>query len=300
MLFHATLINNSISWGIKSIFLLSGGKSMRALIRAKLNPPEHFNSLWHNRVEFDKAVADLFQDMEFGPEITGQEAIINDSIAQKIIQDIPEDIKEQETKHLILLGYSGLGQAHFIVSGVNPTEIHIRIKGGLFGRIERSCRDITDKSLKLKKSRQKSPPFFLSKNSEGTYLTLSPVIDVLEPTRDTPTITGEVIEAPMSEVIRKSRNEVALIIFTFLGALFLFFLTPTLAPGVQKFLSGLVSPAYAQGYTLIYVQGALERTYSAFLVTFSVSVIGLLTKIFELWRLKPVKWIMDIESKNNR
>lgn len=279
---------------------------MRALIRADLQPSDHFSFLWREREEYDSQIIQMFLDMGYAPVKVGQETLLNDPFVNEILEDMPPDIKEQETEHLILLGYVGEGQSHFIVTGVNPTEIHIRIKGRLFGRLRRACTDLIKNARKLRDKRQVR--FFgsrlliaKSKTSEKAHISSAPYIEVrhtvevMEPKRDHPTMLGEIIESASVEGLRQSKYDLVLIAFTLLGSIGLFFGSPLLAPVLYSLLSWLGITEY----DALYIQGALERTYSAFIVSFFVASLGILTKIFDLQKSKPIKWDTDLESKRD-
>jgi len=275
---------------------------MRALIRADLHPSLNFQQLWSDRNAYNEQVVRLFLEMGYAAVKTGQVDLEKDATVEELIKDIPPDIKEQETGHLIMLGYTSEGQSHFLVTGVNPTEVHIRVKGRLYGRLRRACVDIYKNAERLKKRRQKRKSLLLLKNdSKGIlitpYLILRKTIEVMEPLRDHPTIRGEIIESALSEVVKDNRNEVVLIIFTLVGSVFLFFATPYLAPVLQTFLVKFLNVV---GYSKDYIQGALERTYSAFLVSFAVTLLTVLTKAFEISRFKPIRWDTDTDKIQTR
>ena len=106
---------------------------------------------------------------------------------------------------------------------------------------------------------------------------------------------GEIIESASVEGLRQSKYDLVLIAFTLLGSIGLFFGSPLLAPVLYSLLSWLGITEY----DALYIQGALERTYSAFIVSFFVASLGILTKIFDLQKSKPIKWDTDLESKRD-
>jgi hypothetical protein len=271
---------------------------MRALIRADLKPADHFLLLWNDRKEYDDAVIRIFLKMGYAPAKTGQKELEDDAFVKEIIQDMPPDIKEQETQHLIMLGYTGEGQSHFVVTGVNPTEIHIRIKGRLFGRLRRACANIFQNSRKIR-SQWRISRFGqkLAEKDVLPYLEVRHSIEVMEPMRDHPTILGEIIDSPLRETIRQNTNEIYLALFTFVGSVTLFFLSPVLAPLIQNFF---VQTFQTNIYDVDYIRGALERTYSAFLVSFAIAALGLSIRYFDLRHQQPIKWDPDIESRQKR
>lgn len=279
---------------------------MRALIRADLQPSDHFSFLWREREEYDSQVIQMFLDMGYAPVKTGQDALLNDPFVNEILEDMPPDIKEQETEHLILLGYVGEGQSHFIVTGVNPTELHIRIKGRLFGRLRRACADLIKNARKLRDKRQfrllggrillaKFKAFEKDNISSAPYIEIRRTVEVMEPKRDHPTMLGEIIDSAIVEGLRQSKYDSVIILFTLFGSIGLFFGSPILAPVLHDFLNWL----RITGYDAKYIQEALERTYSAFLVSFFISGLGVLTRIFNLRQSKPIIWDTDLESKRD-
>src|SRR5260221_8553531 len=120
---------------------------MRALIRGDLQSKEYFMEKWKNRDEYDQAVIDLFLKMGYGAEATGQESLKDHATVAEILEDMPQDVKDQELSHLIMLGQTSEGQCPFLVTAINPTEIHIRIKGRLFGRLRKACVDMNKHTL---------------------------------------------------------------------------------------------------------------------------------------------------------
>lgn len=268
---------------------------MRALIRADLQPEDYFVALWKDRSKYDEEIIQLFLEMGYAPAKRDQEQLEEDAFVKEIIQDMPPDIKEQETQHLIMLGYTGEGQSHFVVTGVNPAEIHIRIKGRLFGRLRRACANIYQNSRKLRSRRRNT--VIESGESEKKiipYLKVRSVIEVMEPMRDHPTILGEIIESPWTELLRQNANELYLAGFTFFSSVSLFFLSPILAPRIEDYL---IQTFKTTIYNQVYIQGALERTYSAFLVSFAVTLLGLSIKYFNIRHQRPIKWDSDIETR---
>jgi hypothetical protein len=267
------------------------GGTMRALIRADLFPEDHFVALWAIREDWDAAVRDVFFAMGYAALAKGQVALEEDVHVQSVLSDIPDDILTQEQKHLVMLGYISDGQSHFVVTGINPTELHIRIKGQLLGRLRRACVDMYLKSLKLEAPGIRR---MLSDPPARPLLRFERVIEVFEPKRDNATIAGTTIRSAREEVMRDNKNEVRLAIFTFLGTVLLFVATPSLAPIMQPWVAWL-----GPGFTVQYVQGFLERVASAFVVTLAYSIINLIVKMLDVRRTKPIRWDPDIEVTPN-
>lgn len=265
---------------------------MRALVRADLLPSDYWEDLWTtNVIEYDKEVVQLFTDLGFGPVKVGQETLLQDKAVQEIIVDIPDHVREQETSHLVMLGYISEGQAYFIVSSINPTVLHIRVRGRLFGRLARACAELNrnvNTLVKRRSQRFKNVVGDRTVGKAGAMLKLRSEIEVMEPGKEQHTILGHIIDSAAQEVLRQSTNEKWLVLFTFIAAVGLFVLTPSIAPPISRALNAL-----GMHFEVSYIQGALERTYSAFLVTLTVTLVGLGIRIFDVRRQKPIRWTAD-------
>jgi len=125
----------------------------------------------------------------------------------------------------------------------------------------------------------------------------------MEPKETSPTIVGTVIESVWTELYETNRKEVLLATSFFFIAFILLIFTPTIAPAIQPHgrlfenaLKTFINPKIVPVYSVDYVQGALERTYSALFVSSVVSFAGLTTRLFDIVRTQPIKWVMDIEE----
>lgn len=265
---------------------------MRALIRAELVQSDYFISLWKNREEYDKQVCDIFLNMGYTAVVIGQENLENNPYVKEIFEDLPPDIGAQDKQHYILLGYSGEGQSHFVVSSPNPAVIHIRVMGRLFGRLRRTCTDITHNLEKLKRNRQTVNPFSRKQKPIKPFLKNKKIIEVMEPMRDHPTILGEIITSPFLEVIQQHQNELLLTVVSLIGFVILFFTSPSLARIISNLFSMNLS-----GFSIDYILNVLEQVSSAMLVSFVISAINIFTLVSELKRLQPIKWDFENESK---
>ena len=114
----------------------------------------------------------------------------------------------------------------------------------------------------------------------------------MEPKSFFPTIKGEIIQNPFREVLTKEYAEAIIMAVSFVLAGVLFFTTPSMAPRLKRFLESL-----GFFFETSYIQGAVERVFSAFVVTFFISFIGLIIKYFALRRRRPIDWSTIEESR---
>jgi hypothetical protein len=114
----------------------------------------------------------------------------------------------------------------------------------------------------------------------------------MEPHRDHPTIQGEIIYSALSEVLQRNSNQRIMMIIAMIISGTLFIYSPQLAPIIQPLFTW-INPLMTVGY----IQGALERTYSAFLVTFIVTFFTFAIQVFQLRKQKPIIWELDLEGK---
>lgn len=275
---------------------------MRALLRAKLRPVNRFIELWDNETEYVSAVASIFRAMGFAIDFLGKEDVMQSEAFKRIMNNTPEEIFADETKRPIMVGYSSSGQAPFLVVAVNPTDLHIRVQAEILMRIENSCAEILSKAIDHAKEQRTPILSRLREDVSKPYIAIGSTINVMEPHRSVPTILGETVGTSfltvLGTVIRKNRQDVILVLFTLLGSVLLFFSTPFLAEYLSNSLSRLIGEANAQVYNADYIKGALERTYSAFLVTFFVSTLNLATRAFDLWRKRPIGWTASGVNQN--
>lgn len=220
-----------------------------------------------------------------------QKILGNSKECLKIFKDAPEDIQDEEKKRLIMLGYTSKGQSNFLVVAVNPEEIHIRIRQGLFNRLRACATEICDKS---KKHRDRINQFFgfIQLWRKEAYLVPDSKIEVMESKRDEPTISGQIIDSALKEVYRNDKAEFILMILAAIIAIIGFVYTPSSASYFKNILDHL-----GGNYEVSYVQGAMERIYSAFLVTFFVTFINIIIKINSVRIDKPIVWNSGIKAE---
>lgn len=264
---------------------------MRALLRADLHPGDYFQQLWEDDKAYAEAVVKLFKQIGYS-KIKVDTDVLQDEKIKNIIVDMPDEVTEEETRRLIMLAYTSRGQSYFIVSGINPTRLHIRIKGGLFGETKKACQEIYRNALREEKRARSRirRQLFRNRQEDTPYITLEEKIDVFEPAKRSPTIEGHIIRSATVETFRERTYEFLLMILTLGFSVILFFFTPTIvAPWLLGITNSLTS-RFALIFTQAYIQGALERVFSATLVTSMVTAIGILFRILQLRRLKPIKW----------
>lgn len=255
---------------------------MRALIRVKLEPTQYFINLWKNRKNWDEEIVKILTTIGYPPKVTGQKALSKDKRVLEIIKDMPKDIAAEERQHLVMFGYTSDGQAGFVVTGVNPNEIHVRIKGRVFSRVRRASREFLLKIHPHRKRRFQKALFSLEPKG---------YIEVLEGGSDSPTILGRVITRPARYLLQKHQAELVTLLVTSFVSTLLFFFTPSIKTPVSQFFQSL-----GFDFTEQYIGGAFERLYSAFLVTSVTIALTQFLRYLELKRLFPVDWGTDIES----
>lgn len=220
-----------------------------------------------------------------------QEILGNSKECLKIFKDAPEDIQDEEKRRLIMLGYTSKGQSNFLVVAVNPQEIHIRIRQGLFNRLRACATEICEKS---KEYRNQSGWLFGIGHifKKTAYFVPDSKIEVMESKRDEPTISGQIIDSALKEVFRNDKAEFILMILSAGIAIVGFIYTPSYAPYFKNILEHIVGT-----YDVLYVQGAMERIYSAFLVTAFVTFINIIIKINSVRLDKPIVWNSGIKAE---
>jgi hypothetical protein len=282
---------------------------MRALIRLKIQPEERLRELWPKQWKqgdsgfsgkevsqthqgemgrYYEEIAGLLMEVGFAPLKTWHDDLINDQfVATNILHDIPKDIESQEKNHLVMMGYISQGQAHFTVAAINPGELHVRIQAPLFDRLRKACEDFNQKvvAFSRRKLSWSLPGLGREVSAEQYRILVNPVIEVLEAHRDHPTLEGDIIRNPWREVTRENPGELAIVSFTFIISLLLFLFTPDLAPKLAGYFVA-INPQFTETY----IQGTLERIYSAFFVTFSITLFGLAVRARNLKQFMPIKW----------
>lgn len=324
---------------------------MRALVRAKIHPFDHFDRLWdidrlsgasESTDDYEQTVKRLFRSLHYSvvdvqieditqiiSEIDEETARSNSKKASRaktktyqlklspehvqsikeIIREIPESIRKTECRRVVCFGYSSDGQSHFLVFAMNINDLHIRIRGGLFGKTEQACKDLIQKAAQHRKginSPARNIKAMLTgsyKNANNVFMTINPSVDVMEPGQSMPTIKGEIVESVWKEIYKSNRREVLLSIIFFSVAFLLLVFSPTMAIAFnptalffENVLKSFLNPNIVPNYTVDYIQGALERTYSALFVSSVVSIAGLATKVFDIVKTMPIKWVMEINE----
>lgn len=280
---------------------------MRGLIRLDLAPKTRVNQLWTNRQDYDDAVIRLFREIGYipkDPRSNGDSnvppvAFSSDSTERQqqlqssaeiatLFEDVPADITAEEQRHMIMLGYTSEGQSTFVVCAINPTELHIRIRQGLFERLRRSCLEI---ARKVRRHDHLFNRFF---HRQELRVTTRDTIEVMEAHRDIPTIRGEIVHSSTAELVRRHWPELVIALVTFVISSLLFLNTPRIASPTQSWLA-----ARGFTFTLEYVRGTFERVYSAFLVTFFITTLTLLIQWIAIYRRKPITWNSGIEPRSD-
>jgi len=268
---------------------------MRALIRVTIVDPSGSLSSREDRENHDKEIIALFKAVGYDPRSLGTnrglptESELEESPeVRSLFENLEGTILEEERKHLLMLGYTNAGQARFVVCSTNPKVLHIRVRDDLFEKLRVACAEICVKIWKHS-AQQRLRNFISRKPQRRRYLQLHDVIEVMEPAHKTATILGNIIRRPLRAVFKYHQKETLLAVFTLVTSVLLFWYAPDLAPPLTKTLATLKS------FKVEYIQGALERTYSALLVTFAVTGVQLLLRYFEFRKSRPIMWNAGIE-----
>lgn len=259
---------------------------MRALIRARIIPgldgklPDRIE----DRTAYDKVVISLFRDMGYDPrslpnvkDLPDQTDLATSADVENLFADVPLNI-EEEKNHLVMLAYTSEGQAKFIVCSINQYDLHIRIKDDLFEKLRRACAEICERSWENPKKFKDHP-----------HLRIVKSVEIMEPGHGHATIRGDIVQNPLRTVIRENFTETVIAVFTFIFSLFFFFFAPKLALWITSVLNMIFD------FNVLYIQSAIERTDTAFLVTFAVTAINLIMRWLQLRRTKPIKWNAQVE-----
>jgi len=266
---------------------------MRALIRVTVTDRGATLPKRENRADYDSAITDLFRAIGFDPRslagsttLPSQKDLESSEEVKTLFEGLQGTIADEEKKHLIMLGYTSAGQAKFVVCAINQNVLHIRVRDDLFEKLRLACGEICGKIWTHSRWR----PHLKKRGTEQRRaLALAEVIEVMEPTHKTATILGHLIRRPLVATIKYHRGESLLALVTLATSAALFWYTPELAEPLTRFLDRLKT------FQVPYIQGALERTYSALLVTFAITAIELLIKYIELRRVRPIMWNAGIE-----
>lgn len=270
---------------------------MRALIRAEIRGcPDSFPDRGDRR-EYDAAVIQLVKDIGYDARHlhicldhlpTQQEMEASEDVA-KLFEGVPDPVKTQELKHLVMLGYTSEGQAKFVVCSINQNVLHIRVRDDLFDKLKRACKEICMCAWRHALKRSRLFRLIRRKTNWHLYLFIRGPIEVMEPNHSHATILGHLVRKPLNTLIRHHPGESFLVASALILSLLLFWYTPDWAPSLTQLLIPL------KKFEPQYVQGLLERVYSALLVTFFITALDLAVKYRELYRNRPILWNAGIE-----
>jgi hypothetical protein len=267
---------------------------MRALIRVEIVDPKCGLPPRANRAEYDPAIISLFGVIGYDARhlanacsLPTQGELEQSKDVEYLFEGVPDRVKDEEMKHLIMLGYTSEGQAKFILCSINQTILHIRVRDDLFDKLRRACKEIC-RSVWDHSARQIKRSFLLRKSSDKHFRIKGP-IEVMEPGHGHPTIIGQLVRHPLASLFKNNPGESALALVTLAIAVVMFWKTPEFAPALTAWL------AHFKTFKPEYIQGVLERIYSAFLVTFFVTLMDLIIRYRELRRGRPIVWNAGIE-----
>ncbi|MCG6553558.1 MAG: hypothetical protein L7F77_14640 [Candidatus Magnetominusculus sp. LBB02] len=164
-------------------------------------------------------------------------------IVNDMFEGTPEKdgIRFHEQSSVVMLGTLFSGQVFFVVSLVNQTELHIRLKCGLFKRTKWACKhliakiDAYNKRVKSNKKEHKPVPF---------YLELDNHIQVMEPGNDHATITGKIFRGPWKAMISFHLEMTIIVSTSLFFALMLFFYHDQSVAIAQPIVSIMKSPLH--------------------------------------------------------
>lgn len=266
---------------------------MRALIRIDLLDAANILPPREEREEYDKKIRELFSQIGFNARelkdtvsIPSQAELAICPDVEYIFHGVPEVVSEEEKKHLIMLGYTSDGQAKFVICSINQNVLHIRVRDDLFEKLRRSCREMCTSIW----------TYMVGLHWWGKHVRLKvrEYIEVMEPGHHHPTIIGYVIHRPLKALLKQHPGESIMAFSTGLAALALFLFSPELAKPLAAFLE------HIKHFEVAYIQGALERVYSAFLVTCTVTIIDLVVRYRALKYGLPILWNAGIEPTQDR
>lgn len=270
---------------------------MRALIRVKITARHNALPPREHREAYDKAIIALFRDIGYDPRtvegsgaIPTQDELANSKEVKHLFEnllDTDEKIVGEEMKHLVMLGYTSAGQAMFVVCSINQDVLHIRVRDDLFEKLRQACSELCGEAWTHEHKYWVSG--LLLQKSPAAALRLNDTIEVMEPHHKTATIRGHLVRSAIGATWKYYAAERNLALVTLGIALMLFWNTPQLAPPLTDFL------ARFKTFDNAYVQSAIERISSAFLITAAVTMLELTIKFFDLRRAKPIMWNAGIE-----
>lgn len=267
---------------------------MRALIRAEIKGFCNKLPSRNDRTKYDHVLVELFKNIgydarEWAGHLPTQDELEESADVNRLFESVPETIKNEELKHLVLLGYTSEGQAKFVVCSINQNILHIRVRDDLFDKLKRACKEICMGAWRhaavssfLMRRHRKEPNWDL-------FLSIRGPIEVMEPNHSHPTILGHLTRKPMRTLFKHQAGESILAVLAFSLSILLFLFTPDWAPIVTQILLPIKT------FDQQYIQGLLERIYSALIVTFFITTLDLAVKYRDLYRNRPILWNAGIQ-----
>lgn len=235
--------------------------------------------------EYDRAVINIFKSMGYDPrsfyDAEGKNLpikLVETRDVELLFEGVPKDIANEEIKHLVMVGYTSEGQAHFVVCSINRHDLHLRIRDDLFEKLRRACAEICDRSWRAH-----------AKNPNDPHLDINNTIEIIEHGHSHATIRGDIVQKPLKTVIYENVAETLIIFITFIFSVLLFLFAPKIAENIYDAMKP------TELFTKQYVQGFIERVDSALLVTFAIALINISLKYIQLRKTKPIKWNARIE-----
>lgn len=195
-----------------------------------------------DKKSYEEEIIDLFRRLGYEPisNITNESPEV-----ERVFNNVPDEIKDEELPRLIFTSYASEGQLHFVVCAIQHDTLHIRAQAETFQRIVRFCEEI-----------YKRTPSFLPRQwnriRSRKTLQLKQIIDVLEPRQHMATIKGKIVGGFISGLFETFKEVQVNFWLTFAGLIVLSalywkdpaidFLTAPIFPAVILFIATNVVP----------------------------------------------------------
>jgi hypothetical protein len=239
--------------------------------------------------EYENRVKAIFISLGLQPVPIQRFEMEQQEFIKDILEEIPSGIVNREFRQVVMGGYIGRGQSSFLVTVVNPNQLHIRIKAAYLSMLQDSCmylyNHVKKHSKKFRIIRGKHDDAKNGSSNKHDYLVLENEVQVLEPRQHQATMKGKVVESIPNALWNRERYQIVLTIVLFFVSGGLFFLTPFLAQPVSDLLI-LLNPLYDFQYIL----RAFERLSTAFVASTLIAVVNIVFIASKLMRERPIMW----------
>lgn len=151
-----------------------------------------------NDPAYQAAIVELFEGVGLKPISKLPSIGPEDSLVSGVFDHVPSDTKDEELKRIVLTGYTSERQANFVVRAIHHDRLRVRTHADTFLRLSKSCAGLHGK---LPSAAER-----LWRYSRGlTSMKLDPLIHVLEPRQEVPTIMGKAIRRTLFNVAERER-----------------------------------------------------------------------------------------------